>query len=312
MVTFSVERRLPLKGAIGFPVTPFEADLSLNVDALQELVAWMTAVPLAALVAAGGTGEFFSLTTEEVERVGAATVEAANGVPVIGTVGVSVPQACDAAQRLERAGVSALLVLPPYYTNATQEGLIAYYERIGGATDLPLGIYSRDWAVFTTETVERLAERIPTLQFWKDGQGDVRRLARIMSVLGDRLTWVGGVGDDCAASYFATGVDGYTSSIANLVPQLSCEIARLGSAQDFVQLEQLLVRHVHPMYALRERRRGYEISSIKEAMKLQGRDVGPARPPVTSIAPEDRPALQDALSKLVAFGTAGTSVAANG
>lgn len=66
--------------------------------------------------------------------------------------------------------------------------------------------------------VARLAEKVPTLQIWKDGQGDMRKYQRIMAKVGDRLAWIGGIGDDCAAGYFAIGVQGYTSSISNVAP----------------------------------------------------------------------------------------------
>ncbi len=292
----------PLCGVIGFPVTPFAQDFRLDLDALQELVQWMSSSPLAALVAAGGTGEFYSLTSNEVEQVVSATVEATAGaMPVIGTVGVSAAEAVPCARRAAKAGAAALLVLPPYYTNAPEDGLIAYYETVAAATELPIGIYSRDWAVFTPDTVARLAERIPNLAFWKDGQGDVRRLHRIMSLVGDRLGWVGGVGDDCAPGYFALGVDAYTSSIANLAPQLSLEIGDAGLRGDLDRVRHLLVHYVHPLYAVRDRRRGYEVASIKEGMRLLGRDVGPVRPPLTAIAPGDQGALSEAVAALSTY-----------
>src|SRR6266516_8086780 len=106
--------------------------------------------------------------------------------------------------------------------------LFAYYESIGRATELPLIIYTRDWAVFTPEMVARLADRVPTLAAWKDGQGDIRRYQRIMEYNGDRLAWFGGSGDDCVSGYFAIGVQAYTSSISNISPRLSLALTEAG------------------------------------------------------------------------------------
>ena len=186
-----------LRGVFGFPVTPFKRDLSLNLAALEQNIAEMASHPFCALVAAGGTGELYSLTPEEVEIVISSTVKVVAGrMPVVAGTGFNVGLGRDIARRAERAGAAALLVLPPYYSNAPIEGMLDYYREIGQATTLPMIIYSRDWAVFSPEMVARLADRIPNLVAWKDGQGDVRRLQRIMQFNGDRLAWFGGVGDE--------------------------------------------------------------------------------------------------------------------
>ena len=48
---------------------------------------------------------------------------------------------------------------------------------------------------------------------------------RIMQHVGSRLAWLGGLGDDCVPAYFAIGVQAYTSSISNIAPKLSLELA---------------------------------------------------------------------------------------
>src|SRR5579871_5319623 len=79
-----------IRGVLGFPVTPFRQDLSLDLDALARNVDEMAAHPFCALVAAGGTGELYSLTPEEVESVVRVTVDAARGrMPVVAGAGYS-------------------------------------------------------------------------------------------------------------------------------------------------------------------------------------------------------------------------------
>ena len=148
-------------------------------------------------------------------------------------------------------------------------------------------IYSRDWAVFTPEMVSRLTDRVPTLSAWKEGQGDIRRYQRIMNYNGDRLAWFGGLGDDCVPGYFAIGVQAFTSSISNIAPQLSLALAEAGLGQDWDRLNQLMERYVHPLYALRERARGYEVAMMKEAMEILGLPAGPVRPPLMNSRPRD-------------------------
>lgn len=269
-------------------MTPFRRDLSLDLDALTRNVDEMAASPFCALVAAGGTGELYSLTPDEVEQVVAISVRAVNGrMPVVAGTGFNAALGCDIARRAERAGAQAILILPPYYVSAPESGLFAYYEAIGNATSLPVMIYSRDWAVFTPQMVASLADRVPRLAAWKDGQGDIRKLQRIMQYNGDRLAWFGGLGDDCAAGYFSIGVQAYTSSISNIAPQLSLDLADAGLKGDFKRLNTLMARYVHPLYAIRERAKGYEVAAMKVAMEILGMPAGPVRPPLMNCRPED-------------------------
>jgi 5-dehydro-4-deoxyglucarate dehydratase len=274
--------RQRIRGVLGFPITPFRKDLSLDLDALARNVDEMAAHPFCALVAAGGTGELYSLTTDEVELVVRVTVDAARGrMPVVAGAGCSMAIGAEVARRAEKAGAECILALPPYYINAPLDGLIAYYAAIASATALPLMVYSRDWAVFTPETTARLADRIPNLQFWKDGQGDARKYQRIMHALGERLAWLGGLGDDCVPAYFAIGVQAYTSSISNIAPRLSIELAEAGMARDFIRMDKLMRKYVHPLYAIRDRVKGYEVAAMKAAMEVIGMTAGPVRPPLT-------------------------------
>jgi 5-dehydro-4-deoxyglucarate dehydratase len=277
-----------LKGVFGFPVTPFRKDLSLDLDALARNVDEMSAFPFCALVATGGTGEVYSLSPDETEQVVAATVRAVKGrMPVMAGTGYNATLGVDIARRAAKAGADCILALPPYYVAAPEEGLFAYYEAIGRATDLPLTVYSRDWALFTPEMVQRLAVQVPTLKGWKDGQGDVRKYQRIMERNGDRLAWFGGLGDDCVPAYFAIGVQAYTSSISNIAPKLSLALADAGMKHDFIRLNTLMQRYVNPLYALRERARGYEVAVMKEAMEIFGMPAGPVRPPLMNCRPKD-------------------------
>ncbi len=282
------EQASRLKGVFGFPVTPFRKDLSLDLDGLARNVSEMAAHPFCAMVAAGGTGELYSLSIDEIERVVATTVQAVGGrMPVVAGTGYNTPMGVEIAKRVEKAGADFLLVLPPYYSYAPEEGLFAYYEAIGKATNLPMMFYSRDWAIFTPQMVARLADQVPSLVAWKDGQGSARKYQRIMNLLGDRLAWFGGLGDDCVPEYFAVGVQAYTSSISNIAPKLSLALADAGIKGDSVRLTELMKRYVHPLYAIRDRQKGYEVSVMKEAMEMLGMPAGPVRPPLMNCRPAD-------------------------
>lgn len=288
--------RKKLSGVIAFPVTPFKEDLSLDLPALHENLTNLLQYSISALVAAGGTGEMYSLTLAEYTRViELTTLAVEDRVPVIAGVGFGQRLAVEMAQAAEKAGADGILVFPPYYTHAEDEGLFEYYRAIGAATRLGMIIYSRDWATFSPAMVERLTS-IPTLVAWKDGQGDIRRLQAIMNRVGDRLHWIGGAGDDLVAAYYSIGIRTFTSSIATVAPRLSLKLHEFGEAGDFEALTDLLERCVVPLYALRSRRKGYEVSAMKAMMDMVGLNGGLVRPPLVNVKPEEEDELRTILA----------------
>ncbi len=293
--------RKKLSGVIAFPVTPFKEDLSLDLPGLHENLTKLLEHPIAAIVVAGGTGELYSLTPAEYTRVVELTALAIEDrVPVIAGVGFGQRLAVEMAQAAEKAGADGILAFPPYYPQPEDEGLIEYYRAIGNATRLGMLIYTRDWASFSPSLVERLTA-IPTLIGWKDGEGDIRRLQMIMNHVGDRLHWIGGAGDDMVAAYFSIGVTTFTSSIATVAPQLSLKLWELADAGDSEALRELLERCVVPLYALRARRKGYEVSAMKAMMDMVGLSGGPVRPPLVNVKPDEEDELRALLASWEKF-----------
>jgi len=290
--------RAKLTGVIAFPVTPFKSDLSLDLDGLQKNLQSLLQHPLAAVVAAGGTGEMYSLTPTEHVAVVRMTVDEVRGrVPVIAGVGFNRALASEMAREAARVGANAILALPPYYHNADDEGLAEYYAAIGAATPLPLLVYSRDWVNPTAAWVERLAAAVPTLTAWKDGQGDVRRYQQIIHRVGDRLHWIGGAGDDGVPGYYSIGLRTYTSSIATVAPKLSIRLHEVAAAGDAAALDRLMRDFVTPLYAFRARRRGYEVTVMKVMMELVGLAAGPVRPPLPALRAEETAELKKMLER---------------
>src|SRR5205814_9883072 len=147
---------------------------------------------------------------------------------------------------------------------------------------------------------EKLAQ-IPNLIGWKDGQADLRRYQMIRQRLGGRLHWIGGAGDDMAPGYYSIGIRTYTSSIANVAPRLSLRLHELASAGDSAELTKLMNELVIPLYALRGRRKGYEVSAMKAMMDMIGLAGGPVRPPLVELRNDEKETLRMSLAKWQAW-----------
>jgi 5-dehydro-4-deoxyglucarate dehydratase len=290
------ELRKKLNGVISFPVTPFGKDLSLDLFGLRGNLHALMKHRVCAVVAPAGTGEIHSLSPEEHLAVARTALEEVNGkVPVLTGVGFNPPIAAAMAKQAAAEGVTGILAFPPYYQSMDEEGIIAYYKGIADATPLGLIIYSRDWFAPSAALVEKIARQVPTLIAWKDGQGDIRRFQAIKQQLGDRLHWIGGAGDDMVPAYYAMGVRTFTSSIANVAPRLSLRLHELASAGHSGELTELMTELVIPLYALRSRRKGYEVSVMKAMMDMLGLAGGPVRPPLVDLRPEEIESLQAAM-----------------
>ena len=180
-------------GLLSFPVTHFHEDLSFDEAGYRAHIGWLRDHKVAGLFAAGGTGEFFSLSPNEVERVVRAAVEETGGkVPVIAGVGYGTAIACDLAKAAERTGADAILLLPTYLIDSEPGGLAAHIETVCKATKLGVIFYNRDNARLDEAALAQVCERCPNLVGFKDEIGDIERMTRICATMGDRLTYMAG------------------------------------------------------------------------------------------------------------------------
>lgn len=297
-------------GLLSFPVTPFHADLSFNEAQYRANLDWLCGYDVAGLFAAGGTGEFFSLSPAEVARVVRVAVEETAGrVPVLAGTGYGTAIATEIAAAAEQAGADGLLLLPPYLVNSEQEGLAAHVEAVCAATRLGVIVYNRDNAMLNEHTLARLAERCPNLVGYKDGVGDVELMTRVFAKLGDRLTYVGGLptAETFALPYLEMGVTTYSSAVFNFVPEFATAFYAAVRRQDRAAVYDGLKRFILPLIEIRNRRKGYAVSIIKAGMKVIGRDSGSVRPPLTDLAASE---MAELAALVAALGTPALAAAA--
>jgi 5-dehydro-4-deoxyglucarate dehydratase len=273
-------------GLLSFPVTHFDADYQFDEAPYRQHCSWLLEHDVAGLFAAGGTGEFFSLTPSEVEQViRAAVVETAGRVPVIAGCGYGTEMAIDLARRGESAGADGMLLLPPYLMTPGQEGLAEHIEAVCRSTGLGVIVYNRDNAVVTEDTLARLCDRNPNLVGYKDGVGDIELMMRIFCKMGDRLTYIGGLptAETFAPAYLEMGVTTYSSAIFNFMPEWALAFYNSVRARDREAVVRELNAFVLPYIKLRNRGKGYAVSIVKAGCDLIGRPAGPLRRPLTAL-----------------------------
>jgi len=277
-------------GLLSFPITDFDAAGDFCAATYVNRLEWLMPYGATVLFAAGGTGEFFSLTAQDYSAViRTAVTTCRDGVPIIAGAGGPTRQAIAFAQEAERLGAQGILLLPHYLTEAGQEGLAAHVEAVCRSVKLGVIIYNRGACRLQADTLVKLAERCPNLIGFKDGIGEIELMVTIRRKLGDRFAYLGGLptAEVYAAAYKALGVPVYSSAVFNFIPKTAMEFYHAVAKDDHATMGRLLDTFFLPYLEIRNRKPGYAVSIIKAGARIVGRDAGPVRPPLVDLNAEE-------------------------
>lgn len=299
MTTPQELKQIVSQGLLSFPVTDFDAQGNFRPETYVERLEWLAPYGATALFAAGGTGEFFSLTPDDYSNVIRTAVETCAGkVPILAGAGGPTRMAIAYAREAQRLGAKGILLLPHYLTEACQEGIANHIEEVCKSVHIGVIVYNRGNSRINAEMLERLADRCPNLIGFKDGVGEIENMVRIRRKLGDRLSYLGGLptAEVYAAAYKALGVPVYSSAVFNFIPKTAMDFYRAIAADDHATTNRLIDEFFLPYLDIRNRRAGYAVSIVKAGAKLVGHDAGPVRAPLTDLD-EQELAMLDALIK---------------
>jgi len=273
-------------GLLSFPLTDFDRNGDFNARGYAERLEWLAPFGASALFAAGGTGEYFSLTGEEYPRIIQTAVDTCKGkVPIIAGAGGPTRFAIECAQAAEKAGAHGILLMPHYLTEAGQEGLAAHVEAVCKSVKFGVIIYNRGVSRFAPETVARLCERNPNLVGFKDGVGDIEAMSAMYLTMGDRLAYLGGLptAEVYAAAYKALGTPVYSSAVFNFIPRTAMQFYEAVRTDDHATQHRLLKDFFMPYLKIRNKGPGYAVSIVKAGARIVGHDAGPVRAPLTDL-----------------------------
>lgn len=277
-------------GLLSFPVTHFDAEGRFAADSYRAHVEWLAGYKAPVLFAAGGTGEFFSLTPAEIPGIVAAAKEVSGETAIVSGCGYGTDMAIEIAQSVEKVGAEGILLLPHYLIDAPQEGLYAHIKKICQSVGFGVMVYNRDNAVLQADTLARLCDDCPNLIGFKDGTGDIGLVRQITAKMGDRLMYLGGMptAELFAEAYLGAGFTTYSSAVFNFVPGLANEFYAALRGGDRATCERILNDFFYPFMEIRNRAKGYAVSAIKAGVRLQGFAAGPVRSPLKDLTgPEE-------------------------
>lgn len=222
-----------LEGTYTALVTPFRDDAAQSIDwaAFDALVEAQIAGRVDGVVPCGTTGESPTLNHEEhLEVVKRAVKVAAGRVQVIaGTGSNSTREAIAMSREAERAGVSAVMVVVPYYNKPTQEGLFRHFVAVAQAVSCPVVIYNipgRTGIDLAEGTLARICDAAANVVGCKEATGNVLRAQSLACKLGGRISILSG-DDALTLPMIAVGARGVISVTSNVLPAEVSRATRL-------------------------------------------------------------------------------------
>ncbi|QIS05086.1 4-hydroxy-tetrahydrodipicolinate synthase [Nocardia brasiliensis] len=279
------QAQLRASGTVGVAmVTPFSADGKLDVDAGVALAAHLIDRGVDLLAISGTTGESPTTTESEKADLLRAVVDAVGtrATVIAGAGTYDTAHSIELARNAQRAGAHGLLVVTPYYSRPSQEGLLAHFTAVADATDLPVTLYDippRSVVPIATDTLRRLAEH-PRIVAVKDAKGDIN--AGTDLIANTDLAFYSG-DDTLNLPWLSVGATGFISVIGHLVPERLRELLTAYTAGDVVRAREINASLV-PLNAAMFRLGGVAMS--KAGLHLLGIDVGEPRLPQLMPSPE--------------------------
>ncbi len=284
-------------GLLSFPVTHFDDAGNFKSDSYAEHVEWLSGFEAPVLFAAGGTGEFFSLTPSEVPRVVAAAKEAAGKTAIVSGCGYGTEVAIEIARSVEKVGADGILLLPHYLIDAPQEGMYQHVKRICQSVGIGVMVYNRDNSVLGVETLKRLCDECPNLVGFKDGTGDIGLVRQITATMGDRLTYLGGMRRlNFSPRPIWVPASRPTRPPSSISYPARCRIYKALRAGERERCETILKDFFYPFMAIRSRRKGYAVSAVKAGVRLQGFAAGKGAPSLDDLTAPG----EEMMAKLIA------------
>lgn len=269
-----------LRGAMTALITPMDGDGAVDVAALEGIVRWQIAQGIHGLVPCGTTGEGATLSDREHAQVISIVSRTAEGrVPVVAGCGSNdTSRAVAGAERAAEAGADALLVVTPYYNKPNRSGMIAHYERVAAATDLPIVVYNvpgRTGQNLGAELTLELAE-LTGIVAVKEASGDLQQIAAILGRRPPGFAVLSG-DDPLALPTMALGAEGVISVVANEAPAQMSGLIDAAASGDYDR-----ARELH--YRLSDLMQANFVESnpvpVKTAMAMLGHCRGGLRAPL--------------------------------
>ncbi|PNW25857.1 4-hydroxy-tetrahydrodipicolinate synthase [Formosa algae] len=213
-------------------VTPFKADLSVDHDALTQIVNFNIENGTNYLVIMGTTGESVTVTKAEKEAVIKTITETNNGrIPlVLGIGGNNTAAVVEEIKATDLSPFEAILSVSPYYSKPTQEGVYQHFKAVSEACPINIVLYNvpgRTASNMLPETTIRLANDFENIVAIKEAGNNIGQYLKLLKDKPEDFLVISG-DDDLALGVVLAGGSGVISVIGQAVPAQFSKMIQLG------------------------------------------------------------------------------------
>lgn len=271
-------------------VTPFDAEGAVDLDRAQRLAEHLVELGNDGLVVNGTTGESPTTTDAEKADLVRAVVEAVGdrATVVAGAGTYDTAHSAHLAKQAEAAGAHGLLLVTPYYSRPTQEGVFAHFTTIADQVGVPVMLYDippRTVIPIEVPTLLRLAEH-PRIVAVKDAKGDLLAGSKVIAAT-DMAYYSGD--DPLNLPWLSVGAVGFVSVISHFAADRLRELVDAFESGDVAGATAI---HQSLLPLLRPFKRMPGVTYAKTALRLRGLDVGDPRLPLVPASTEDIEAVE--------------------
>ena len=288
-----------ISGLLTALTTPFAADGTIDDARLEWVVDRSVNAGVDAVVAAGGTGEFATLSDAERLHLIEVVVAHTDGrVPVVAQTGaLTKSKAIELSRTAEAIGADCLMLSLPWYEPLTLPEITRYIEGVASSVDIPIMLYNNPFTTgvnMSVETIARFGREIDNVRYVKDSSKDWEQALRLIHHHSDDIGLIMGW-DSFSFAAMLEGATGFMAGAANLVPDEIVAVVRSLRAGD-VETARAQWNRVFPVIdALLD----IPFSQgVKAGLALRGEPVGSPREPLLDIAAQDLVVLERALKAL--------------
>ncbi|MHC5227505.1 4-hydroxy-tetrahydrodipicolinate synthase [Enterococcus sp. LJL99] len=280
---------MEVKGLITAMVTPFDAKGKINVEATKQLVNKLIGKKIDGLFILGTNGEFHVLTIKEkLEFAEIVINETAGRVPVyVGTGGNSTDHVIELSKEMSLLGADALSVITPYFVTPTEEELKRHYWMIADAVSVPIMLYNipKNTGInISLSTVDYLADHENIIGI-KDSSGDLTNMKEYIEKTKDKAFNVLSGSDSLILEGLKIGAKGAVAATSNVLTTIDGSIINYFNEGNIeaAQVSQASIEEFRRVLKF-----GTIPSVLKEAICLEGINVGQARLPVSQLSIEHK------------------------
>lgn len=213
-------------------ITPFKSDLSVDHEALANIVNFNIDNGINYLVISGTTGESVTITKQEKVKI-IQTIKNANDgrLPlVLGIGGNNTAQITEEIETSDLSGIAAILSVSPYYSKPTQEGIYQHFKAVSEASPVPVILYNvpgRTSSNMLPVTTLRLANDFENIIAVKEAGNNVAQYLQLLKNKPDDFLVISG-DDDLALGVVLAGGSGVISVLGQAFPKNFAKMIQLG------------------------------------------------------------------------------------